>query len=243
MTKLKDYGIIISVFSLFACWIYLIFTPLHGIFFPDACRRTMIAVTEFHDITFTLVLFIFIYVAIIRADKWNRAYLKIYFPASYAYQLEYLWGLLPASVLCFLAMPSLFLLYKLDAVSNPLVTAKVTGHQWYWSYSTGPNCVDSYMVPEEDLEPGDLRLLEVDNRLILPYGVGCRILISSEDVLHSWAVPSLGLKADAVPGRLNILDLVLLKVGVFYGQCSEICGANHRFMPICVESVHPHLWW
>lgn len=118
-------------------------------------------------------------------------------------------------------------------------------HQWYWSYeysdysnSDEPAVAfDSYMIPDDDLELGQLRLLEVDNRVVLPVNTHIRVIITGADVLHSWAVPSLGVKCDAIPGRLNQVSLFIKRQGIFYGQCSELCGANHAFMPIVVEAV------
>ena len=118
-------------------------------------------------------------------------------------------------------------------------------HQWYWSYeysdysnSDEPAVAfDSYMIPDDDLQPGQLRLLEVDNRVVVPVNTHIRVIITGADVLHSWAVPSLGVKCDAIPGRLNQVSLFIKRQGIFYGQCSELCGANHAFMPIVVEAV------
>ena len=152
---------------------------------------------------------------------------------------------LPSLILIFIAVPSFALLYSMDEIVDPAITLKAIGHQWYWSYEysdynlddeTAIN-FDSYMIPEDDLEIGQLRLLEVDNRVVLPIKTHIRVLITGADVLHSWAVPSLGVKCDAVPGRLNQVHVFLKREGVFYGQCSELCGANHAFMPIVVEGV------
>ena len=160
--------------------------------------------------------------------------------------LEILWTLTPAILLLFIAGPSFALLYSIDEVVAPNISLKVIGHQWYWSYeygdfidtNTGKGIIfDSYIVAEDDLSLGGLRLLEVDHRVKLPIHQHIRVLVSSADVLHSWAVPSLGIKIDACPGRLNQVSLYLLRKGVFYGQCSEICGVNHGFIPIVVESV------
>nr|P50686.1 RecName: Full=Cytochrome c oxidase subunit 2; AltName: Full=Cytochrome c oxidase polypeptide II [Galeopterus variegatus]AAA62183.1 cytochrome oxidase subunit II [Galeopterus variegatus] len=157
-----------------------------------------------------------------------------------AQMVETMWTILPAVILTSIALPSLRILYMTDEINNPLLTIKAMGHQWYWSYEytdyTDLN-FDSYMTPTLDLKPGELRLLEVDNRTVLPMETPIRMLISSEDVLHSWAVPSLGLKTDAIPGRLNQTTLSATRPGLFYGQCSEICGSNHSFMPIVLELV------
>jgi len=165
--------------------------------------------------------------------------------------LEIIWTIIPAVILLVIAIPSIMFLFKFlePSAFEKLggLTVKITGHQWYWSYEyivpsqteTGINTFvnkefDSYMIPEEMLQPGDLRLLEVDNSLHLPVGVPIRLLITSADVIHSWAVPSLGVKVDAIPGRLNEVYLLIFREGEFYGQCSELCGVNHGFMPIKV---------
>jgi cytochrome c oxidase subunit 2 len=156
--------------------------------------------------------------------------------------IEIIWTVLPAVILIILALPSLRLLYLIDETTEPRITLKTVGHQWYWSYEYSDfNDIefDSYMVPTNDLGVGDFRLLEVDNRVILPYLTQIRLLVTAADVLHSWTIPRLGIKADAVPGRLNQLNIFFNRPGVFYGQCSEICGANHSFIPIRVEAINP----
>nr|YP_009545530.1 cytochrome c oxidase subunit II [Penaeus latisulcatus]AYO45608.1 cytochrome c oxidase subunit 2 [Penaeus latisulcatus] len=154
--------------------------------------------------------------------------------------IEIVWTVLPALILIFIALPSLRLLYLLDEVNNPSVTLKTIGHQWYWSYEYSDFLqveFDSYMVPTNELPEDGFRLLDVDNRTILPMNTQIRVLISAADVIHSWTVPALGVKADAIPGRLNQVSFLMNRPGLFYGQCSEICGANHSFMPIVIESV------
>nr|YP_009113917.1 cytochrome c oxidase subunit II [Vertigo pusilla]AGC52882.1 cytochrome c oxidase subunit II [Vertigo pusilla] len=152
--------------------------------------------------------------------------------------LEILWTIIPAFLLVWLALPSLRLLYLLDEQSSNGLILKATGHQWYWSYeipSIGISSFDSYMIQENSLQNGEFRLLEVDNRPILPYNMTINTLTTSTDVIHAWAIPSMGIKMDAVPGRLNMMGIQSFSPGVFYGQCSEICGANHSYMPIVVE--------
>nr|YP_009230528.1 cytochrome c oxidase subunit 2 [Crocidura lasiura]YP_009652603.1 cytochrome c oxidase subunit II [Crocidura fuliginosa]YP_010120047.1 cytochrome c oxidase subunit II [Crocidura dongyangjiangensis]YP_010850299.1 cytochrome c oxidase subunit II [Crocidura wuchihensis]ALQ11431.1 cytochrome c oxidase subunit 2 [Crocidura lasiura]QCF45890.1 cytochrome c oxidase subunit II [Crocidura fuliginosa]QRC31956.1 cytochrome c oxidase subunit II [Crocidura dongyangjiangensis]QUL61365.1 cytochrome c oxid len=157
-----------------------------------------------------------------------------------AQAVETIWTILPAIILVMIALPSLRILYMMDEINNPTLTIKTVGHQWYWSYEYTDYDelnFDSYMIPTSELKPGDLRLLEVDNRAVLPMEMTIRVLVTSEDVLHSWAVPSLGLKTDAIPGRLNQTTLLATRPGLYYGQCSEICGSNHSFMPIVLELV------
>nr|YP_010234014.1 cytochrome c oxidase subunit II [Rectidens sumatrensis]QTA71723.1 cytochrome c oxidase subunit 2 [Rectidens sumatrensis] len=163
-----------------------------------------------------------------------------------AQALEAAWTVVPGVLLLILAIPSVRLLYLLDEVGGPVVSVKSIGHQWYWEYeySDSDNMVsfDSYMVSGVENESAGYRLLEVDNRCVLPYGVDSRILVSSADVIHAWAIPSIGVKVDAIPGRINQLGVHLMGSGIMYGQCSEICGVNHSFMPIVVESVSPKVF-
>lgn len=156
--------------------------------------------------------------------------------------IEIIWTVLPAVILIILALPSLRLLYLIDETTEPSITLKTIGHQWYWRYEYSDFKdieFDSYIIPRNSLEDSDFRLLEVDNRVILPYLTQIRLLVTAGDVIHSWTIPSLGIKADAIPGRLNQLNILFNRPGIFYGQCSEICGANHSFMPISVEAINP----
>lgn len=141
----------------------------------------------------------------------------------------------------FIALPSLRLLYLLDEIRTPSLTLKTVGHQWYWSYEYSDfNSIefDSYIIPQNELNNNNFRLLEVDNRIILPINLKIRILISAADVIHSWTIPSLGVKVDGTPGRLNQTNFLINRPGLFFGQCSEICGANHSFIPIVIERVN-----
>ena len=167
--------------------------------------------------------------------------------------IELIWTITPALILIGIAFPSFRLLYLLDEVISPTITIKVVGHQWYWSYEysdyvneSGESIeFDSYMIPESDLELGQFRLLDVDNKVIVPVDTHIRLIVTGADVIHSWAVPALGIKIDAVPGRLNQTSILAERTGTFYGQCSEICGVWHGFMPIAVEavSVQDYLAW
>lgn len=160
--------------------------------------------------------------------------------------LEIFWTILPAGLLIMLALPSLRLLYILDEQpQNRGNTLKSIGHQWYWRYEIpylGNKTFDSYITTTADISTGDYRLLEVDNRVIIPANIDTSAITTSADVIHAWALPSLGVKMDSVPGRLNIININPIISGVFYGQCSEICGANHAFMPIVVEAVPPQVY-
>uniref|UniRef100_A0A896Z2W2 Cytochrome c oxidase subunit 2 n=2 Tax=Coniophora TaxID=80635 RepID=A0A896Z2W2_9AGAM len=167
--------------------------------------------------------------------------------------IELIWTVTPALILTVIAFPSFRLLYLLDEVTSPTITIKVVGHQWYWSYEysdyvneSGDSIeFDSYMIPESDLEAGQFRLLDVDNKMVIPVDCHIRIIVTGADVIHSFAVPSLGIKIDATPGRLNQSSMLAERMGTFYGQCSEICGVWHGFMPIAVEavSVQDYLAW
>jgi len=166
--------------------------------------------------------------------------------------LELGWTIAPSIILLVIALPSMALLYSIDEIVEPSITVKAVGHQWYWSYEYSTDLTvdgeqlieaedsftfDSYLKPEDDLELGELRLLEVDNRMVLPIQKHIRVIVTAADVLHSWSVPSLGVKLDACPGRLNQMALFIPREGIYYGNCSEICGTKHGYMPICVEAV------
>lgn len=154
--------------------------------------------------------------------------------------IEIIWTVIPAIVLIFIALPSLRLLYLLDEISTPSITLKTIGHQWYWSYEYSDFYIiefDSYIIPVNEIKLYNFRLLDVDNRVIIPINLKIRILITAADVIHSWTVPSLGVKVDGTPGRLNQSNFIINRPGLFFGQCSEICGSNHSFIPIVIERV------
>nr|QIT03186.1 cytochrome c oxidase subunit II [Phymorhynchus sp. LD-2020] len=206
--------------------------------FQDAASALMEEVIFFHDhamMILAMIISLVMYAAVsLMMNKYTcRSLVE-------GQEIETIWTIVPAIILVFLALPSLRLLYLLDEISDCSLTIKSIGHQWYWSYEYSDFSsieFDSYMIPTDELEIGDFRLLEVDHRVVLPTNTDIRVLVTSADVIHSWAVPSLGVKADAVPGRLNQLGFFVKYPGVFYGQCSEICGANHSFMPIVLEAV------
>lgn len=170
-------------------------------------------------------------------------------PITYKYAnhgtlIELVWTITPAFILIAIAFPSFKLLYMLDEVISPALTVKVAGHQWYWSYEYSDFIregeaieFDSYMIPESDLELGQFRLLDVDNKVVVPVDTHIRFIVTGTDVIHDFAVPALGLKIDAVPGRLNQTSVIIKRVGTYYGQCSEICGTYHGFMPSVVQGV------
>jgi len=198
----------------------------------------------FHDYLIVVLVFIITGVAYFIAGLvCNQDYSRSLFERQF---LEAVWTVIPAVILVAVAIPSLRILYRLDNSDKSQITLKVLGHQWYWSYeysdfwsTLNENSInfDSYIINHQDLDSGFFRLLETDNRVVLPYLIRVRVLISRADVLHSWAVPRLGVKLDAMPGRLNQTSLSSYRPGLAYGQCSEICGANHRYMPIVLEFV------
>nr|AKN23155.1 cytochrome c oxidase subunit II [Orcinus orca] len=204
----------------------------------DAASPVMEELLQFHDhalmIIFLISSLVLYIITLMLTTKLTHT------STMNAQEVETIWTILPAAILIMIALPSLRILYMMDEINNPSLTVKTMGHQWYWSYeyTDYENLnFDSYMIPTPDLKPGELRLLEVDNRMVLPLQMTIRMLVSSEDVLHSWAIPSLGLKTDAIPGRLNQTTLTSTRPGLFYGQCSEVCGSNHSFMPIVLELV------
>nr|AER58696.1 cytochrome oxidase subunit 2 [Anumbius annumbi] len=205
--------------------------------FQDASSPIMEELVEFHDHALMVALAICSLVLYLLALMLME---KLSSNTVDAQEVELVWTILPAIVLIMLALPSLQILYMMDEIDEPDLTLKAIGHQWYWSYEYTDFkdlSFDSYMLPTADLPLGNFRLLEVDHRVVIPMESPIRVIVTADDVLHSWAVPSLGVKTDAIPGRLNQTSFITTRPGIFYGQCSEICGANHSFMPIVVESV------
>nr|ABY55895.1 cytochrome oxidase subunit II [Pterostichus lama] len=194
--------------------------------------------TFFHDHTLMILMMITMLVGYLMMTLSYNKYINRYLLEGQT--IEVIWTILPAITLVFIALPSLQLLYLLDEVSNPLMTLKSIGHQWYWSYEYSDFKMlefDSFLISSSEMNDNNFRLLDVDNRIILPFNAQIRVLVTATDVIHSWTIPALGVKIDATPGRLNQTNFFMNRVGLFYGQCSEICGANHSFMPIVIESV------
>nr|YP_009236745.1 cytochrome c oxidase subunit II [Telchinia penelope]AMJ17216.1 cytochrome c oxidase subunit II [Telchinia penelope] len=205
--------------------------------YQNGASPLMEQIIFFHDHTLIILTMILILVAYLMISLFFNKYINRFLLEGQ--MIELIWTILPAITLIFIALPSLRLLYLLDELNSPIVTLKSIGHQWYWSYEYSDFTdieFDSYMLqPNENLN--NFRLLDVDNRIILPMNNQIRIMVTATDVIHSWTIPSLGVKIDANPGRLNQTSFFINRPGIFYGQCSEICGANHSFMPIVVESV------
>ena len=209
----------------------------------DAFSPTIEEFLFFHDYLILVLVFIitvvFYFIATLSQKRFSNLILLE------GQILESVWTVAPALILVFIAVPSLTILYRLDSTFTSSLTLKVLGHQWYWSYEysdfwTSRDRVvsfDSYIVPSNELASGQFRLLETDNRPVLPFLTRVRVLVRRADVLHSWAVPRVGVKLDATPGRLNQTSLIRSRPGVAYGQCSEICGRQHSNIPICVEII------
>jgi len=223
--------------------------------FQDAVTPIMEGIVDLHNyilfyLIFVLTFVMYVFFAILfyfsyklRAkkgwNKWREILVNGEFLREHA-NLEIVWTLLPGVILLSFVMPSMMLLYSMDEIISVGLTITAIGQQWYWIYELGDfNRVsfDAYMVPEEDLLIGQRRLLQTDKMLVLPINIPIRVLTTAGDVLHSWAVPSLGVKADAVPGRLNQIYVYIKYDGLYYGQCSELCGVNHGFMPIAIKAV------
>nr|AAB42164.2 cytochrome oxidase subunit II [Melaphis rhois]ACO48431.1 cytochrome oxidase subunit II [Melaphis rhois] len=190
----------------------------------------------FHDHTIFIILMIMFMISYMMIFIIKNKFINIKILENQ--MIEFIWTIIPPIILIFIALPSLHLLYLMDEIKSPIMTIKILGHQWFWSYeySDFSNIeFESYMI--NNLNKENFRLIEVDNKTILPFKLNIRLLISSDDVIHSWTIPSLAIKMDAIPGRMNQINLYLNRPGMFFGQCSEICGINHSFMPIQIESI------
>nr|ABF51674.1 cytochrome c oxidase subunit II [Stomoxys calcitrans] len=204
----------------------------------DSSSPLMEQLIFFHDHALLILVMVTVLVGYLMFTLFFNNYVNRFL--LHGQTIEIIWTILPAIILLFIAFPSLRLLYLLDEINEPSITLKAIGHQWYWSYEYSDfNNIefDSYMIPTNELNLENFRLLDVDNRVILPMNSQIRILVTAADVIHSWTVPALGVKVDGTPGRLNQTNFLINRPGLFYGQCSEICGANHSFMPIVIESI------
>lgn len=218
-----------------------------GVYFQDSASPQMEALVELHDnVMFYLVIILFSvsWILVATIVKYSKPTLSSKF-VSHGTLVELIWTVSPGLILVFIAFTSFKLLYLMDEVSDVNMTFYIEGHQWYWSYQY-PDFIgddgdfieyDSYLVPESDLENGALRMLDADERVIIPEVTHARFIVSSGDVIHSYACPALGIKADAYPGRLNQASSLINRLGTFYGQCSEICGILHSSMPITIQSI------
>jgi len=242
---------------------------MKGIGFRDPASPIMVGIIDLHNYIFFFLIMIFVFVFVIflniiidfgyrfnntknvtQEDLDFRYDLFLANKLTHNTALELVWTIVPTIILIWIAIPSFILLYAMDEVIQPTITFKAIGHQWYWSYEysyitsklTKRLNFDSNMVYEDDLNLGELRLLSVDKAFMLPIDTHINVIVTSYDVLHSFALPALGFKVDAVPGRLNRFPLFIKRQGVYYGQCSELCGVSHGFMPIVIKGVTFKNW-
>jgi cytochrome c oxidase subunit II len=214
-----------------------------GLGLQEAASPVMERLVAFHDLLLVTIAVISVFVIgllVYVMLRFNKRANPTPSTTTHHTWLEVAWTGIPVLILIMIAVPSFRVLYYMDKAPNPELTIKVTGHQWYWSVEYpdhGDFGFDSRIIPDHELKPGQLRLLEVDKRIIVPAGVDVRVLVTAADVIHSLALPALGVKKDAVPGRLNETWFNIKREGVYYGQCSEICGTGHGYMPIAVEAV------
>jgi cytochrome c oxidase subunit 2 len=211
--------------------------------FQPAATPVMERVTSFHSLLLVIitcivvfVLALLIYTVVRFSAKKNPEPSK----TTHNTPIEVLWTVVPVIILVVIAVPNFRLLYYSDVVPKADFTIKVTGHQWYWTYQypdQGRFSFDSLIITDDQLKPGQKRLLDTDTSVVVPVNATVRVQVTADDVLHSWAVPAFGVKMDAIPGRLNETWFKVAKEGTYYGQCSELCGTNHGFMPIKVRVV------
>ena len=211
--------------------------------FQTAVTPVMKDITSFHNWLLVLIILITFFVMGLMVYviwRFNEKRNPVSSATTHNTVIEVLWTVIPVIILIGVAIPSFRLLYLEDVVPKADMIVKAIGHQWYWTYEYpdhGKFSYDSVMIPEKDLKPGQLRLLEVDNRIVVPINKTVRVIVTADDVIHAWAVPAFGVKIDAVPGRLNETWFRAERLGIYYGQCSELCGTNHGFMPIRVDVV------
>jgi cytochrome c oxidase subunit II len=209
----------------------------------DAATPVMESIIDFHNLLLVVITLIVIVVLVLLAYTiWRFGEKRNPVPSQTTHHtmLEMVWTVVPVIILVLIAVPSFKLLYLSDVVPKADMTVKAIAHQWYWSYEypdNGKFTFDATMIPDSDIKPGQHRLLETDTVVVVPVNTTVRVQVTSTDVLHSWAMPSFGVKVDAVPGRLNETWFKATREGTFYGQCSELCGVNHGFMPIKLQVV------
>nr|YP_010976948.1 cytochrome c oxidase subunit II [Thaumaglossa rufocapillata]WNZ33691.1 cytochrome c oxidase subunit II [Thaumaglossa rufocapillata]WRK68078.1 cytochrome c oxidase subunit II [Thaumaglossa rufocapillata] len=210
----------------------------NSILTQDGSSPLMEQLTFFHDHTLLILTMITVLVGYIMMSLLSNKLTHRFLLEGQI--IEIIWTIQPAITLIFIALPSLRLIYLMDEILNPSLTIKTIGHQWYWSYeySDFKNIeFDSYMTAQELMKNENFRLLDVDNHTPVPFKSQIRMMVTAADVIHSWTIPSLGVKIDATPGRLNQTSFFSNRASILFGQCSEICGANHSFMPIVIESI------
>lgn len=221
-------------------------TTYKSLGFQDPGSNWMYAIIDQHDkiIFYQIIIFILVSWVLFSCFYLNPVKNISYQKNIHGDMLELGWTLVPALILWAIGIPSLKLLYMMDEIIDPEITIKAIGNQWYWSYEYTDYQEDdltinfeSFQIDDESLTLGQLRLLSVDNYLVLPVNISIRLLVTSTDVIHSFAVPSLGFKLDAIPGRLNSTGLIITHPTFYYGQCSELCGFLHGMMPIGIQAV------
>ncbi len=239
---LKTLGVMTLIFALSPSNAFALAEPWQ-MGMQEAASPVQEDIQELYDLLLYICIAIVAFVSILLAYvmiKFNAKSNPVPSKTTHNVKLEVAWTLAPIIILVIIVIPSMKLLYFADKVEDADMTLKVKGHQWYWEY-TYPDHDDlnftSYMIPEDDLKEGEVRLLETDNKIVLPINKKIRLLVTAGDVLHSWAMPSFGVKLDAVPGRFNETWFEITKEGTYYGQCSEICGTGHGFMPIQIKAV------
>lgn len=213
--------------------------------FQTPASPHMEAIAQMHDLLLKVIFAIAVVVTLLLAYtifRFRESKNKTPTLTTHHTLLEIVWTLIPVIILICIGIPSIRMLYHFDKPIKPELTIKAIGHQWYWSYEyplkDGKQIsFDSMMIEDKDLQPGQLRLLDVDNPIIVPQDATVQMLVTSSDVLHSFAVPALGVKRDAVPGRINETWFKIAQPGMYYGQCSELCGSKHGFMPIAIKVV------
>lgn len=218
-----------------------------GVRLQDSASPNQEGIHELYDhIMFYLALILGLVSYILYVIVWDFKDNKFaYKYLRHGQTLEIVWTIFPAIILLLIAFPSFILLYLCDEVLTPAMTIKVVGLQWYWKYEYSDFISDkgetieyeSYIIPDDMLEDGQIRLLDTDTSIIVPVDTHVRFIVTANDVLHSFTIPSLGIKIDAAPGRLNQVSALIQRTGVYYGQCSELCGVNHALMPIKIECV------
>ena len=225
-------------------WKLSFVTPVTNIFEELVKIHNQIIILEI--IIFVAIIWVLIYILICYTVTFKTKY-DVYYNLKSSKKsnqvekiVEFIWTIFPAIILIIIGKISLIILYSSEELVEPSLTIKIIGNQWYWSYEYNDNCkliqYDSYLIEEDELKEGELRLLEVDNRLVIPCKTYIRLLITSRDVIHSFGIPSLGIKLDAIPGRLNQVLIYVLKEGIYFGQCSELCGTRHGYMPIVLDA-------
>lgn len=220
-------------------FIFLEIANWSGLNLQDANSSTIEQLIIFNDHTIIIILIITIIVRYMIITVITKSFNRRFTIENQS--IELIWTVLPAVILVFIALPSLKILYIIEETGKPLLSIKTIGNQWFWSYEYSDYkniSFESYIIPLKDSPLNSIRLIETDNKIMIPYNTQTRILVTSYDVIHSWTIPVLGIKIDASPGRINQGNLILTRPGLFFGQCSEICGANHRFIPIIIERIN-----